>query len=200
MDRRIFGVHTCINIKKKPELAPHQLKYMSFVMEMQKLHGDSAWISYYESFRRIRESVDLPCQKPVEEVRGKATALSTKRNFGQPFRGKQATAGRSGGLDSLMPTTREIDANQPPVPSHTFAKIVKQTTQILNVKITHSPTLTLKLPTPVKPEKLSEELQGYDEQLKKYLIDGFTCGFSLGCTETTQSHIATNHKSTASHA
>lgn len=93
---------------------------------------------------------------------------------------------------------REIDANQPPVPSHTFAKIVKQTTPNLNVKITHIPTLTLKLP--VKAEKLSEELQGYDEQLKKDLLDCFTNGFSLGGTETPQPHIASNHKSTASHA
>lgn len=121
------------------------------------------------------------------------------KTSGSPFVGSRQLQGDLGGLDSVMPTTREIDANQPPVPSHTFAKIVKQTTQNLNVKITHSPTLTLKLPTPVKPEKLSEELQGYDEQLKKYLIDGFTYGFSLGCTETPQSHIASNHKSTASH-
>lgn len=62
-----------------------------------------------------------------------------------------------------MPTTREIDANQLLVPLHTFAKIVKQTTQNLDVKITHSPTLTLKLPTLVKPEKINEEFQGYDE-------------------------------------
>lgn len=33
-----------------------------------------------------------------------------------------------------------------------------------------------------------------------YLIDCFTYGFSLGCTETPQSHIASNLKSTASHA
>lgn len=81
--------------------------------------------------------------------------------------GSRQLQGDLGVLDSVMPSTREIDANQPPVPSHTFAKIVKQTTQYLNVKITHSPTLTLKLPTPVKPEKLSEEPQGYDEQLKR---------------------------------
>lgn len=59
-------VFTCINIQKKPELAPHLLKYMSFVREMHKLHGDSAWRSYDESFQRSRESVDLPWQKPVE--------------------------------------------------------------------------------------------------------------------------------------
>lgn len=47
-----FLVFTCITIQKKPELAPHLLKYMSFVREMHKLHGDSAWRSYDESFRR----------------------------------------------------------------------------------------------------------------------------------------------------
>lgn len=122
--------------------------------------------------------------------------MSTKQNFGQPFRGKQATVGRSGGIRFCY-AYNQGDANQPPVPLHPFANIVKQTTPNLNVKITHSPTLTLK---PVKPEKLSEEFQGYDEQLKKYLIDGFTYGFSLGCTKTPQSHIASNHKNTASYA
>lgn len=38
-----------------------------FVKEMHNKH--SAWRSYYESFRRLRESVDLPWQKPVEELR-----------------------------------------------------------------------------------------------------------------------------------
>lgn len=108
-----FLVFTCINIQKKTELAHHLLKYMSFVKEMHKLHGDSAWRSSDESFRRLRESVDLPCQKPVEELREKAVALSEKQSFGQPFRGKQTTAGRTGGKDFVMPTTREIDVNQP---------------------------------------------------------------------------------------
>lgn len=77
-----------------------------------------------------------------------------------PFRGKQATAGRSRGIGFCYAYNQ---GKSTLVPLHTFAKIVKQTTQNLDVKITQSPTLTLKLPTPVKPEKINEECQGYDE-------------------------------------
>ncbi|XP_062590953.1 uncharacterized protein LOC134252480 [Saccostrea cucullata] len=91
-----FLVFTCIVIQQKPTEAPHLLKYMSFIRELQKLHGDSAWRSYDESFRKLRETVDLPWQKPVEELRGKSLAVSTKQSNGQPFRGKQV--GRIGGV------------------------------------------------------------------------------------------------------
>ncbi|XP_062566820.1 uncharacterized protein LOC134229119 [Saccostrea cucullata] len=91
-----FLVFTCIVIQQKPNEAPHLLKYMSFIRELQKLHGDSAWRSYDESFRKLRETVDLPWQKPVEELRGKSLAVSTKQSNGQPFRGKQV--GRIGGV------------------------------------------------------------------------------------------------------
>ncbi|XP_062598861.1 uncharacterized protein LOC134260311 [Saccostrea cucullata] len=91
-----FLVFTCIVIQQKPTEAPHLLKYMSFIRELQKLHGDSAWRSYDESFRKLKETVDLPWQKPVEELRGKSLAVSTKQSNGQPFRGKQV--GRIGGV------------------------------------------------------------------------------------------------------
>ncbi|XP_061170772.1 uncharacterized protein LOC133180246 [Saccostrea echinata] len=91
-----FLIFTCIIIQQKPAEAPHLLRYMSFIRELQKLRRDSAWRSYDESFRKLRETVDLPWQKPVEELRGKSLAISSKQSNGQPFRGKQV--GRISGV------------------------------------------------------------------------------------------------------
>ncbi|XP_056006759.1 uncharacterized protein LOC125660074 [Ostrea edulis] len=91
-----FLVFKCIILQKDPTQAPHLLKYMAFIRELQKLHGDAAWRAYDESFRNLRESVNLPWQKPVEELRGRAVAMSSRNSFGQPFWGKQA--GKVGGV------------------------------------------------------------------------------------------------------
>jgi hypothetical protein len=82
---------------------------------LYKLHGDAAWRSYDEAFRKLRESLDLPWQKPVEELQGKAIALANKPSFGQPFRGKQA--GKTMGSVSAMPITKGQNASQLPAPS-----------------------------------------------------------------------------------
>lgn len=85
-----FLIFINIRIQKHPSEAPHLLKYISFIREMQRLHGDTAWRTYDESFRKLRESLELAWQKPVEELRGKCISMSQKQNYGQPFRGKTA--------------------------------------------------------------------------------------------------------------
>ncbi|XP_062592630.1 uncharacterized protein LOC134254963 isoform X2 [Saccostrea cucullata] len=86
-----FLIFISIRIQKNSSEAPHLLKYMSFIREMHKLYGDAAWRAYDESFRKLRESVDLAWQKPVEELRGKCIAQAIKPNYNAlPFRGKQA--------------------------------------------------------------------------------------------------------------
>lgn len=87
-----FLIFTCIYLEKFLLEALYLLKYLSFVREMRKLHGESAWRNYDESFRHLKENSNLPWQKPVEELRIKAIAansLASKTTF-QPFRGKQA--------------------------------------------------------------------------------------------------------------
>lgn len=71
---------------KAPTEAPHLLKYVSFVREMQRLHGDTAWKTYDKSFRKLRESPELAWQKPVEKLRGKCISMSQKHKYGQSFR------------------------------------------------------------------------------------------------------------------
>lgn len=82
-----------------------------FVKEMHNKH--SAWRSYYESFRRLRESVDLPWQKPVEELRERQLLCIQNKTSGSPFVGSRHLQGDLGGLVTVMPTTREIDEINP---------------------------------------------------------------------------------------
>lgn len=71
-----FLIFINIRIQKHPSETPHLLKYMSFIREMQRLHGDVAWRTYDESFRKLRESLAVDWQKPIEELRGKCIAMS----------------------------------------------------------------------------------------------------------------------------
>ncbi|XP_065933986.1 uncharacterized protein [Magallana gigas] len=73
-----------IFIEKYLEQAPHLLKYCYFIREMNKMLGDKAWRIYDENFRMLKETVELPWQKPVEELRVKAA--SSNYQFQQPFR------------------------------------------------------------------------------------------------------------------
>lgn len=85
-----FLIFMGIFIEKYPEQAPHLLKYCYFIREMNKMLGDKAWRIYDENFRMLKETVDLPWQKPVEELRIKAA--SSNYQMQQPFRAN--TGGR----------------------------------------------------------------------------------------------------------
>lgn len=84
-----FLIFINIRIQKHPSETLHLLKYMIFIREMHRLHVDGAWRTYDESFRKLRESLAVDWQKPIEESRGKCIIMSNKQSFGQPFRGKQ---------------------------------------------------------------------------------------------------------------
>lgn len=79
-----FLIFMGIFIEKYPEQAPHLLKYCYFIREMNKMLGDKAWRIYDVNFRMLKETVDLPWQKPVEELRIKAA--SSNYQLQQPFR------------------------------------------------------------------------------------------------------------------
>ena len=49
--------------------------------------------------------------------------------------------------------------------------------------------------TPVKVDRLASWLEGYDEEKKQYLLDGFTHGFRVGYSGKVSSIIFNNHKS-----
>ena len=52
-----------IYIERKPEDAPHLLKYCSIVRENAASSGDAAWKYYDENFRKLRQSNNLPWQR-----------------------------------------------------------------------------------------------------------------------------------------
>ena len=54
---------------------------------------------------------------------------------------------------------------------------------------------SMPLPTPLKPDRLAEWLDGYDTDKKDFLIKGFTSGFHVGFSGTVNSAIPKNLKS-----
>ena len=186
-------IFICIHLERSHVEAPHLLKYMFFIREMNKLHGDTAWRSYDESFRHLKETADLPWQKPVDELRIRAIAMPAKHNNNPPFRGKQA--GRAGikfcyafnqGDKCKSTSCRYVHVCQSCRGNHPKFKSKKKN-RIKNPN----------LPTPVKTNQLKHELEGYEAA--KYLLDGFTDGFRLGCLVPPKANIAKNHKSVYDH-
>ena len=58
----------------------------------------------------------------------------------------------------------------------------------------------LTLPTPIRPNVLSHYLQGYDEEQKLYLVNGFISGFSLGVVGNVPPGVSPNHASALKHS
>lgn len=86
-----FLVFTSVYIEKFPHQAPHLLKYAHMIREIQRLHGDNAFRSYDEQFRKLKESVNVPWQNPIQELRLRAATLPktyNKPSQNQSFRGK----------------------------------------------------------------------------------------------------------------
>jgi hypothetical protein len=85
-----FLVFAAIYIEKHPAEAPNLLKYGHMIRELQQLHGDNAFRSYDEQFRKLKENVNVPWQQPNQELRLKAATLSKalppKQSQTQPFR------------------------------------------------------------------------------------------------------------------
>ena len=72
-----------------PTEAPHLLKYCHTVRELQRLHGDAAFRTYDERFRKLKESKNVPWQKPISELTLKAATLTKQfqsRPQNQPCR------------------------------------------------------------------------------------------------------------------
>lgn len=59
--------------------------------------------------------------------------------------------------------------------------------------------VTQEIPTPVKWDNLNKELEGYDKDLRTYLVNGFKYGFSIGCVETPTAPLSKNHNSALKH-
>ncbi|XP_061187484.1 uncharacterized protein LOC133195612 [Saccostrea echinata] len=99
-----FLIFSTIYLQKFPQEASNLLKYMFTIRDISKLHGEQAWRTYDESFRKIRETSLLPWEKVVTELRLKAASVgirspnklqgsSGKR---QPFRPKYCFAYNKG--------------------------------------------------------------------------------------------------------
>jgi hypothetical protein len=120
-----FHVFISIYLENFPTEAIHMLKYCNTVWEIHGLPCDVAERKYDEHFSRFRHFMNLPCQKPVKELRMLAIASQgIKAKFSHPFRkGRADLKGRN-----ALPST-ERDANHPLAHSHTHASNVEVPTQ-----------------------------------------------------------------------
>lgn len=71
-----FFIFSAIYLEKFPTEAPNLLKYCHMIREMQYLHGDQAFRMYDVNFRKLRETVNVPWQNVVQELRLKAATTS----------------------------------------------------------------------------------------------------------------------------
>lgn len=78
-----------IYIEKKPQDAPHLLKYGSVIREIAANNGDAAWRYYDENFRKLRQSNNLPWQTTLSELLVSACTIHrAKQPFRSSFRNK----------------------------------------------------------------------------------------------------------------
>uniref|UniRef100_A0A8W8NNP8 C3H1-type domain-containing protein n=1 Tax=Magallana gigas TaxID=29159 RepID=A0A8W8NNP8_MAGGI len=163
--------------------------------------GDKAWRIYDENFRMLKETVELPWQKPVEELRVKAA--SSNYQFQQPFRANTGNkpirfcyAFNNGEQCTYNPCSFAHRC-QSCSGSHARANCrYRKQKPTLSPSSKQSPS---QLPSPVNPKSLGEFLVDYDSDQASYLINGFTHGFRLGCTSAPSSCVPQNHKSTLDH-
>ena len=78
-----FITFMAIYIEKKPEDAPHLLKYCNTIREISASSGDSAWKFYDDNFRKLRQSNKLPWQRNMPELMVSACTMHRSQ---QPFR------------------------------------------------------------------------------------------------------------------
>ena len=71
-----FLVYSAIYLEKYPTEAPHLLKYCHTVREKRRLHGDAAFRTYDERFRKLKESRNVSWQKPISKLMIKAATLT----------------------------------------------------------------------------------------------------------------------------
>ncbi|XP_056007544.1 uncharacterized protein LOC125666211 isoform X1 [Ostrea edulis] len=84
-----FHIFMAIYIEKKPEDAPHLLKYVSVIREIAATNGDAAWHHYDETFRKLRQSHTLPWQRTISELMVSACTIHrSKQLFRNNFRPK----------------------------------------------------------------------------------------------------------------
>lgn len=123
-----FLIFINIRIQKHTSEAPVLLKYPSFNREIQRLHGDTAWIAYDESFIKAQGIDRISMAKSCWGTKGKYISLSQKKNYGQPSRRKTAATEV---VSALLQSEGCERAPQVLTPMH--AKYVAANTKRLNV-------------------------------------------------------------------
>ena len=78
MDRCLFYLFA-VYLEKFTYESQNLLKYGHMIREIQYLHGDDAFRQYDEQLRKLKETINVPWQIPVQELRLKVASLKLKK-------------------------------------------------------------------------------------------------------------------------
>ena len=158
-------------------------KYGHMIREMQYLHGDNAFRQYDEQFRKLKETINVPWQIPVQELRLK---VASSKLYPAKLQQKQSFRPRV-----CYQYNKGERCNRIPCPYKHLCLQCKA-----NHSKTKCPDIPKTFPSPVLSAKLHDLLFGYDPQKLDYLITGFSHGFHLDCVGPSFSSLSKNHKCT----
>lgn len=183
-----FLIYASIFIQKTLSDAGNLFKYIYMIRDMSFTTKTDSWRYYDEEVRKLRQSVPLPWQEPLQELVMRTNLQPFKfRSSNQPFLAKSKSNNFQNSKADLTHASTSMSVST--VKSSTLGSSAPNSPQMRN-------GYPKKMPTPVKPEILKTYLEGYEQD---YLISGFTYGFHLGCLNTPSSTPSKNHGSTNKH-
>ncbi|XP_033106175.1 uncharacterized protein LOC117108307 [Anneissia japonica] len=203
-----FNKFSAVLIEKIPDQAPHLLKYHSYTLDLHLHAQEGAWRTYDESFRMLRQSMGLPWNKWVDDLKWKATtSKSTQETNNFRFRRLRFCFDFNNGVpctSSPCPYRHVCQLCRAPHPKLRCFKRPRSTVPTQGNSNTNPHPRTLvsttqtnePLPTLVNSYRLNEYLEGYNPQRRNELVKGFRFGFNLGCTLRPPPGVSQNHKST----
>lgn len=101
---------------------------------------------------------------------------------------------------SALPSIRVENVNSSHAHTPIPVNCAMVTTQSTNAQPLPSEHGRLEITTPVNWDKLNNELEWYDQDLRSYLVNGFKNGFSIGCVSTPNAPFPKNHSSALKHS
>lgn len=182
-----FQAFVAVYCYRFPSETAQLMKYGATVRDLAQ--RGAHWKFYDENFRMLHQGELIPWDQihselwlraSVPKVKQPLPVKSTTKQSGSFFqRGFCWTFLRGATAQGVNSNTSALNAALiTPFPAASKTRNGRDSGQFQNqgCQATAPPT---PLPTPVKVNRLAFYLPGYGDQLRKHLIDGFTCGFRL---------------------
>ena len=213
---KAFSTFIAVYIEK-PNREGDASQLLTYMAEVQSIAEDGLdWAMYDELYRRDRAGTKSPPswaainqsihnkimrQKVVwppppcpvyQQVIFKNSQTKNRSDSSKVHFDKETVSRR----DSVMPTTHlKSSVCVKIAPTNTNVSNVGQEKNIPTSCVNKQNGTTKGLPTPIRIDVLTELLSGYDQSTSKFLIDGFSKGFSLKCQKPYDDVTLNNHQS-----